>query len=97
MSDEFDFDFDITSNKTVYSYLKKGSGKRMTNAAEEKEKYEYLRKGGGSLASDYHGETDFSRKRAQDISDSQFNRESFHYRTIEEMNEILKRKKDEKK
>ena len=38
MSDEFDFDFDITSNKTVYSYLKKGSGKRMTNAAEEKEK-----------------------------------------------------------
>ena len=60
MSGEFFFDF--SSNKTTHSFLKKGSGKKMSNAVEEKAKY--LKKGHGTLASDYHGETEFSKKRS---------------------------------
>ncbi len=37
MSGEFFFDF--SSNKTTHPFLKKGSGKKMSNAVEEKAKF----------------------------------------------------------
>jgi len=80
-NDEFDFDF--STSKTVFPYMKKGSGKKMSNAAEEKEKYDYLRKGEGSLASHYHGETEFSQQRSEQVVKEQFDREVQHYQTIE--------------
>jgi hypothetical protein len=80
--DEFDFDF--ATSKTVFPYLKKGSKKKMSNAAEEKAKYDYLKKGEGKLASDYYEETEFSRKRAEEVVSTQFNREVQHYQKIED-------------
>ena len=67
MSDE-GFDFDFSTSKTVFPFLKKGSGKKMSNVEEEKAKYDYLRKGEGKLASHYHGETEFSKKRSEEVS-----------------------------
>lgn len=91
MSDE-GFDFDFSTSKTVFPYLKKGSGKKMSNAEEEKAKYDYLKKGEGKLASDCHGETDFSKKRSENVVNEQFKREVQHYQKIEDyMNKINKK------
>ncbi len=91
MSDE-GFDFDFSTSKTVFPYLKKGSGKKKSNAAEEKAKYDYLKKGEGSLASDHHGETEFSKNRCEQIANAQFSREVQHYQKIEDyMNKINKK------
>lgn len=91
MSDEV-FDFDFSTSKTVFPYLKKGSGKKMSNAEEEKAKFDYLRKGEGKLASHYHGETEFSKKRSEEVVAEQFNREVQHYQKIEDyMNKINKK------
>jgi hypothetical protein len=92
MSGEFYFDF--SSNKTKHPYLKKGSGKKMSNAVEEKAKY--LKKGEGKLASNYHGETNFSRNRAESVVETQTEREQMHYQTIEEMSKIMDNYKDRK-
>jgi hypothetical protein len=89
-NDEFDFDF--STSKTVFPYMKKGSGKKMSNAAEEKEKYDYLRKGEGSLASHYHGETEFSQQRSEQVVKEQFDREVQHYQTIESYMKTIKKK-----
>lgn len=88
--DEFDFDF--STSKTVFPYLKKGSGKKMSNAAEEKAKYDYLKKGEGKLASHYYGETDFSQKRSEDVVKEQFSRESQHYQKIEDYMKKINKK-----
>lgn len=88
--DEFDFDF--ATSKTVFPYLKKGSGKKMSNAAEEKAKYDYLKKGEGKLASDFHGETEFSQKRSNEVVKEQFEKEYQHYQKIEDyMNKVNKK------
>ena len=79
--DEFDFDF--ATSKTVFPYLKKGSGKKMSNAAEEKAKYDYLKKGEGKLASDFHGETEFSQKRSNEVVKEQFEKEYQHYACVD--------------
>ena len=94
MSGEFDIDF--TSKKTTFPYLKKGSGKRMTNAKEERAKFEFLKKHGGTLASSYHGNTEFSLKRAQEVIDTQHQREIEHYRYNEEMEKYLEDRKNKK-
>lgn len=85
MSGEFFIDF--SSNKTTFPYLKKGSGKKMSNAKEEKEKY--LKKGEGVLASHYHGITEFSRKRSESLVEKQYERENQHYKDIEDMRSYL--------
>ena len=41
------------TSKTVFPFLKKGSGKKISNAEEEKAKFDYLKKGEGKLASHY--------------------------------------------
>lgn len=94
MSGEFDIDF--TSKKTPFPYLKKGSGKRMTNAKEEKAKFDFLRKNGGTLASSYHGTTEFALKRAQDVIETQHRREIEHHRFNEEMTRYLEDRKSRK-
>lgn len=94
MSGEFDIDF--TSRKTTFPYLKKGSGKRMTNAKEEKAKFEFLRKNGGKLASSYHGTTEFSLQRAQDVVETQHRREIEHHRYNEDMEKYLDSRKNRK-
>jgi len=91
-NEEFDFDFDFSTSKTVFPYLKKGSGKKMSNAAEEKAKYDYLRKGEGSLASDHHGETEFSKQRSEQVVKEQFNREVQHYQKIEDYMKTINKK-----
>ena len=91
MSDD-GFDYDFSTSKTVFPFLKKGSGKKMSNAAEEKAKFDYLRKGEGKLASDFHGETEYSKKRAEEVVSEQFEREVQHYQKIEDyMNKINKK------
>jgi hypothetical protein len=88
--DEFDFDF--ATSKTVFPYLKKGSRKKRSDATEEKAKYDYLKKGEGKLASHYHGETEFSKQRAEDVVKEQHSRESQHYQKIEDyMNKVNKK------
>ena len=89
MSGEFYFDF--SSNKTTHPFLKKGSGKKMSNAKEEKEKF--LKKGQGTLASDYHGVTKFSRQRSEAIIDSQCEREIQHYKNNEIMRKYMEKLK----
>ena len=79
MSGEFFFDF--SSNKTTHPFLKKGSGKRRTNVLEEKVKF--LRKGHGLLASDYHGETEFSKKRSESTVSSKLKTENEFYKKEE--------------
>ena len=81
MSGEFYFDF--SSNKEKHPYLKKGSGKKMSNAVEEKAKF--LKKGEGKLASNYHGETTFSKNRSEAVIETQIEREQMHYKNIEDM------------
>ena len=91
MSDDV-FDFDFSTSKTVFPYLKKGTGKKMSNMEEEKAKYDYLKKGEGKLASHCHGETEFSKKRSEDVVNDQFKREIQHYQKIEDyMSKINKK------
>ena len=68
------FDFDFKSSKTTHSFLRKGQGRNISNRFSGMQR-EFLRKGDGKLASSYHGETDFSKKRQQEIIDEQFSRE----------------------
>ena len=64
----------------------------MSNAAEEKAKYDYLRKGEGSLASDNHGETEFSKQRSEQVVKEQFDREVQHYQKIEDYMKNINKK-----
>jgi hypothetical protein len=47
------------------------------------EKVKFLRKGHGLLASDYHGETEFSKKRSESTISSQFKTENEFYKKEE--------------
>ena len=71
------FDFDFKSSKTTHSFLRRGQGRNISNRFSGMQR-EFLRKGDGKLASSYHGETDFSKKRQQEIIDEQFTREDLH-------------------
>lgn len=78
-----EFNIDFKSNKTTHTFLRKGQGKRMSNRFEGMNR-EFLKKGEGKLASDNHGETEFSQKRKQQIIDEQFEREEQYYKALEE-------------
>ena len=71
MSDEIEF----KSNKTTFPYLKKGAGKRASNRFADIPRRPYLKKGDGNLASDFHGETEFAKKRKEDVIRTQIARE----------------------
>ena len=94
MSGEFDIYF--TSKKTTFPFLKKGSGKRMSNAKEERAKYAFLKKNGGTLASSYHGTTEFALNRAKDVIQTQHRREVEHHRYNEDMEKYLEDRKNRK-
>ena len=47
----------------------------MKDTKDTKIKQSYLKKGGGKLASDFHGQTDFSLKRKEEIISEQLQRE----------------------
>lgn len=78
-----EFNIDFKSNKTTKPFLRKGQGKRMSNRFEGMNR-EFLKKGEGKLASHNHGETEFSKKRKQEIIDEQFAREEKYYKELEE-------------
>ena len=65
-------DFEFKSNKTTFPYLKKGTRQKRL---EQKPKHPFLKKGEGKLASHYHGETEFAKKRKADVIRTQINRE----------------------
>ncbi len=56
-----------------------------------KKKPSFLKKGHGTLASDYHGETEFSKKRSESTIYSQFKVETEFYKKLEDC------KRDKKK
>ena len=73
-------DTDFTSNKAPHTFLKRGEGKRISNKNEKKESFPYLKKGCGKLASDYHGETEFAKKRKEQVIREQLERETDYYK-----------------
>jgi len=50
--------------------------------ATSKTVFPYLKKGEGKLASDFHGETEFSQKRSNEVVKEQFEREYQHYQKM---------------
>lgn len=78
-----EFNVDFKSNKTTKPFLRKGQGKRMSNRFEGMNR-EFLKKGEGKLASQNHGETEFAKKRKQQIIDEQFAREEQYYKELEQ-------------
>jgi len=77
-----EFNVDFKSNKTKKPFLRKGQGKRISNLKSHIN-YEYLKQGEGKLASQNHGETEFAKKRKQQIIDEQFAREEKYYKELE--------------
>jgi hypothetical protein len=71
MDDEIEF----KSNKTTFPYLKKGAGKRASNRFADIPRHPYLKKGDGILASEFHGETEFAKKRKEDVIRTQLARQ----------------------
>ena len=69
-------DIDFKSNKTTFPYLKKGAGKRFGNRFANGPRQPFLKRGNGKLASDSHGETEFAKKRKDDVILTQINREN---------------------
>jgi len=70
-----DTDTEFTSNKAPHVFLKCGEGKRISNKNAKKEPFSFLKKGEGKLASDNHGETEFAKKRKEQIIREQNERE----------------------
>ena len=66
-------DFEFKSNKTTFPYLKKGTRQKRLDQIP---KQIFLKKGDGKLASDNHGETEFAKKRQEDVIRTQINRET---------------------
>lgn len=66
-------DIEFKSNKTTFPYLKKGTRQKRL---EQKPKQPFLKKGEGKLASDNHGETEFAKKRKEDVIKTQYDRET---------------------
>lgn len=69
------FQDQFKSNKTTFPYLKKGAGKRASNQRADIPRHPYLKQHEGKLASDFHGETDFAKKRKEDVIRTQLARE----------------------
>lgn len=63
------------SNKTTFPYLKKGAGKRASNQRADIPRHPFLKQNEGKLASDFHGETEFAKKRKEDVIRTQLARE----------------------
>jgi hypothetical protein len=66
-------DFEFKSNKTTFPYLKKGTRQKRLDQIP---KQPFLKKGEGKLASQNHGETEFAKKRKEDVIRTQINRET---------------------
>ena len=74
MDSEFDVDF--KSSKTTHKFLRKGEGKRASNVHADAPRHPFLKKGAGKLASDNHGETEFAKKRKEQVINEQYAREA---------------------
>ena len=57
----------------------------MSDTSIEKKKFKFLRKGEGKLASDYHGQTKFAKKRLEKIIKEQEQREIIKEQQQQEM------------
>jgi len=66
-------DFEFKSNKTTFPYLKKGTRQKRL---DQKPKQIFLKKGDGNLVSDNHGDTEFAKKRKEDVISTQIKREN---------------------
>jgi hypothetical protein len=77
----FEKDIDLKKPIRTFKYLKKGGGRKAHNN-HVGEPHKFLKKGDGSLASENHGETEFAKKRKEQIISDQIQRES-EYRKSE--------------
>jgi hypothetical protein len=66
-------DFEFKSNKTTFPYLKKGTRQKRL---DQKPKQIFLKKGEGKLVSNNHGDTEFAKKRQEDVISTQIKREN---------------------
>lgn len=72
MSTNDEVKINCKSDKVPFDYLKKGTRQKRL---EQKPKQTFLKKGEGKLASDSHGETQFSKKRNDEVIREQIARE----------------------
>ena len=72
MSTNDEVKINCKSDKRPFDYLKKGTRQKRL---EQKPKQSFLKKGEGKLASDNHGETEFSKRRRDEVIREQIARE----------------------